>query len=235
MLTVRRAAERGRAASGWLDSWYSFSFADYRDPEHTRFSVLRVLNEDHLAPGSGFPEHPHRDVEIITYMLAGSLAHEDSLGNRRVIARGEVQRLGAGHGVWHSETAVGDQTAAHLLQIWLYPAEKGLDPEYECQSIPDEEKRGQLRFIAAPDGRGGSLRLRQQALVFAAILDDGQTVEYDFAPDRCGYLHVALGSIRIEDQELAAGDAVMIDDEKSLQLTGLTGGGELLLFDLPGA
>ena len=228
-LTVRPAAARGHADHGWLDSYHSFSFADYHDPRHMGFRALRVINEDRVAPGRGFGSHGHRDMEIISYVLAGELAHQDSLGNGSTIRPGEIQRMSAGTGVRHSELNPSPTTPVHFLQIWIVPDRAGHAPGYEQVAIAPDELAGRLRLIASPDGAGGSVTIHQDARVYAARLAPGQTVELVVAPGRHAWLQVARGAIAVGATALAAGDGASTSTPGTLTLTG---DGEVLIFDL---
>ncbi|OYY50107.1 MAG: quercetin 2,3-dioxygenase [Methylophilales bacterium 28-44-11] len=232
MITLRKSQARGHANHGWLDSYHSFSFAEYYDSAHMQYSVLRVINEDKVAPGTGFGMHGHRDMEIITYMLGGEIKHQDSMGNGAVIKAGDVQRMSAGTGVRHSEVNASDNTEAHLLQIWLLPSQQGLPPSYEDKTIPYEQKLNQWRLIASPTARSQSLMIQQDVELWATILDAHHSITYDIQSTRCGYLQVARGQVKLNGQLLSAGDAAMIDAESHLQLQALEES-ELLLFDLP--
>ena len=231
MLTVRKANERGHANHGWLDTHHTFSFADYYDPAQMGFSVLRVLNDDTVAGGGGFPPHGHRDMAIISYVIEGALAHRDNLGNGSVIKPGDVQRMSAGPGVVHSEFNASKTEPVHFLQIWIVPSKSGLPSGYEQKHYGDDDKRGTLRLVASPDGAGGSVRIQQDARVYASLLDDGQTVSHDFGA-RKGWVHVVTGHARVGDLELAAGDGVAIEGEPRVTITSKDRG-EVLLFDLP--
>ena len=234
MITIRRSQERGHANHGWLDSYHSFSFADYYDPRHMGISALRVINEDRVDAGAGFPTHPHRDMEIISYVLDGALEHRDSMGNGSVIRPGDVQRMSAGTGVTHSEFNASDSEAVHFLQIWIIPSRRGLTPGYQQQHYPDEDKRGKLRLVASPDGGQGSLTIHQDVRVYAMLADRGEAAEYVIDPGRCLYLHVARGSLALGDSELHGGDGVSIVDQQGVSLEGIDNA-EVLLFDLPAA
>ncbi len=231
MITVRRAGERGHADHGWLDTRHTFSFASYHDPAHMGFRALRVINEDRVAPGTGFGAHSHRDMEIITYVLEGGLAHKDSMGNGSVIRPGNVQRMSAGTGVTHSEFNASESEPVHFLQIWILPERAGLRPSYEEKPFTREEKRGVLRLIASPDGRDGAATLRQDARVHASVLEPGGRITHRLAPGRHAWLHVVSGALALGDLALAGGDGVAISDEPALSLTA-TAPSELLLFDL---
>ena len=234
MITIRRAKERGHADHGWLDTFHTFSFADYWDPRHMGWGPLRVINEDRVAPASGFPTHAHRDMEIITYVLAGALEHRDSLGTGSVIRPGEVQRMSAGTGVRHSEYNASKTEPVHLLQIWIEPARTGIAPGYEQKTFGEAERRGRLRLIAAPDGRDGAVTIHQDATVYAATLARGERVEHALAPGRLGWLQVARGALLVNGEQLAQGDGAAIEGERSITLEAVEPA-ETLLFDLPGS
>jgi redox-sensitive bicupin YhaK (pirin superfamily) len=231
MIAVRKASDRGHFDHGWLNTYHTFSFADYYDPHFMGFRALRVINEDRVEPGRGFPTHGHRDMEIITYPLAGLLAHRDSLGTGSVIRPGEVQRMSAGTGVTHSEFNASPSEALHLLQIWLLPARKGLQPSYEQKAFPDAEKRSRLRLVASPEGLDGSVTIGQDVSLYAAQLEPGDRVSHHFAPGRHGWVQVARGKVRLNSHELAAGDGAAVSEEESVELGGKESA-ELLLFDL---
>ncbi|TAN50991.1 MAG: pirin family protein [Betaproteobacteria bacterium] len=230
MNTVRRAGERGYADHGWLKSFHSFSFADYHDPAHMGFGALRVINEDRIAPGTGFGTHGHRDMEIISYVLEGALAHRDSMGNGSGIAPGDVQRMSAGRGVTHSEFNHDPQGETHFLQIWLEPAVRGLEPSYEQKHYSAADKRGRLRLIASPDGAEGSVTIHQDARVYAALVDGGERVRHPLAAGRRAYLHVARGSVHANGEALNAGDALKTTASEIVIERGTAA--EVLLFDL---
>lgn len=232
MITLRPAAERGHAQHGWLDSWHSFSFADYFDPEHVHFGPLRVINEDRIAAGSGFGQHGHRDMEILSYVLDGALAHKDSMGNAASIVPGEVQRMSAGSGVLHSEFNHNPSGETHFLQIWIVPSRAGGAPGYEQKAFAEAEKRGRLRLVASSDGAEGSVRIQQDVRLYAGLFDGSETASYAFAPGRLGYLHVARGAVSVNGRALRAGDALKFVDEPGLQISGGEQA-EVLLFDLP--
>ena len=232
-MEVRRSAERGHAVHGWLDSYHSFSFADYYDPEHMGYGALRVINEDRVQPGTGFGTHGHRDMEIITYVLEGALGHEDSMGNGSTIVPGDVQRMSAGTGVRHSEYNHQRQGVTHFLQIWIEPDRHGVTPSYEQKHFADSEKRGRLRLIASPDGREGSVSIQQDALVYAGLFDGGEHARVEIAPRRKGYVHVVRGRVTVNDEPLEAGDALKIASGAIAIERGK--GAEVLLFDLPPA
>lgn len=229
MITIRRAAERGHADHGWLDTYHTFSFADYYDPDHMGFRTLRVINEDRVAPGRGFGTHGHRDMEIISYVLDGALAHRDSMGTDGVIRPGEVQRMSAGTGVMHSEMNGSDAERVHFLQIWIVPERRNLAPSYEQKAFPEEERRGMLKLVASPDASDGSVKIHQDVRLYTALLD-GHSVTHDFAAGRYGWLQVARGQAQVNGQRLEAGDGAAIADEPSVTITGT--GAEVLLFDL---
>ena len=224
--------DRGHFHHGWLDTHFTFSFADYFDPKHVQFRTLRVLNDDRVAPGAGFPEHPHRDMEIVTYVLEGGLQHRDSMGNGSVIRPGDVQYMSAGTGVTHSEFNPSKTEALRLLQIWMFPKEKGLDPVYDQKTFSAEEKRGKLRLVASPDGRDGSVKIRQDNELYATLLGDGDVVRHELKPERHAYVQVARGSVKLNGKTLDEGDGAAVSSEKSLELAGVKDA-EVLLFDLP--
>ena len=232
MSDIRKAAERGHANHGWLDSYHSFSFADYYDPAHMGYGALRVINDDRVEPGQGFGMHGHRDMEIITYVLEGALEHKDSMGNGSVIRPGNVQRMSAGTGVRHSEFNPSRAERVHLLQIWIEPKFTGVRPGYEEKEFSPAEKTGRLRLIASPDGREGSVTIHQDALVYAALLDGKNAVAHALAPGRRAYVHVARGAVKLNGIELKGGDGVKIAGENELKFSGARQA-ELLLFDLP--
>ena len=232
MNPIRRSEERGHANHGWLDSYHTFSFADYYDPAHMGYSVLRVINEDRVQPGQGFGTHGHRDMEIVSYVLEGALGHKDSMGNGSTIRPGDVQRLSAGRGMLHSEFNYEKQGVTHFLQIWIEPNVRGIPPSYEQKHFGDDEKRGRLRLVASPDGRDGSVSIHQDALLFAGLFDGDEAARYSFAAGRKGYLHVARGAIVANGQRLSAGDALAADDGAIALADGRKA--EVLLFDLPG-
>jgi len=232
MITLRRSQERGHADHGWLKSLHSFSFADYYDPAHMGFGPLRVINEDRVAPGSGFGTHGHRDMEIISYVLDGELAHRDSMGNGSVIRPGDVQRMSAGSGVRHSEYNHAADRTTHFLQIWIEPSVTGIAPSYEEKRFGDADKAGRLRLIASPDGADGSVRIHQDARLYVSRLSGGETLTTELAAGRLGYLHLIRGAVTLNGQRLAGGDAARISDETLLSISA-EGDAELLLFDLP--
>src|SRR3954466_15441084 len=211
MLMVRKAAERGHADHGWLDTPHTFSFADYHDPRHMGFGPLRVINDDTVAAGAGFPPHSHRDMEIISYVLEGSLEHKDSMGNGSVMRPGDVQRMSAGTGVTHSEYNASKTAPVHFLQIWIIPSGRGLPAGYEQKHFSEDDRRGRLRLVASPDGADGSVRLQQDARLYAALLTPGQAVTHRFARGRKGWLHLARGAAELGTTALAAGDGAAIE------------------------
>lgn len=231
MIKLRKASERGYAHHGWLESWHSFSFADYRDPAHVNFGPLRVINEDIVQPGTGFGTHGHRDMEILTYVLSGALRHRDSMGHGEDIRYGEVQVMSAGTGVQHSEVNPSPDEAVHLLQIWIMPDRKTLTPGYQQKNFPLQDKLSRWCLLASPDTAQGSLLIHQDARVFAARLDGAETLEYPLAAGRKAYLHVARGSLQANGYTLAAGDALMFSDEAAVALSAARDA-EVLLFDL---
>jgi redox-sensitive bicupin YhaK (pirin superfamily) len=229
MTELRLARERGHAEHGWLDSWHSFSFADYHDPRYMGFGPLRVINEDRIQNGSGFGPHGHRDMEIITYVLEGALAHRDSIGTGSTIVPGDVQRMSAGAGVRHSEYNAAEGVT-HFLQIWIEPEATGVAPSYEQKRFSAEEKRGRLRLIASPDRREESLLIHQDALVYAGLFDGAERAELALGADRKGYVHVARGAITVNGHALQAGDALKTDGRITVEAGR---GAEVLVFDLP--
>ena len=233
MITLRPAAERGKADFGWLDSRHTFSFGGYRDPQHMGFGPLRVINEDRVQPGQGFGTHPHSDMEIISYVLQGALEHKDSIGTGSVIRPGDVQRMSAGTGILHSEFNHSKTEPVHFLQIWLIPEADGIKPSYEQKRFEDADKRGRLRLVASPDGREGSVTVHLGASLYTSILDKGQRVQHTFAPRRLGWVQVARGALDVNGKELRAGDGAAIEDEHGLSLTAHADDTEFLLFDLP--
>jgi redox-sensitive bicupin YhaK (pirin superfamily) len=232
MLEIRRANDRGHANHGWLDSYHSFSFADYWDPRHVEFGPLRVINEDRVVPGAGFGTHGHRDMEIISYVLEGELAHKDSTGTSSVIRQGDVQRMSAGRGVMHSEFNNSQSQPVHFLQIWIQPDVTGIAPEYEQKRFEPEDKRGRLRLVASPDGAGGSVRIHQDARLFTGLLDGAERTTLEVAPGRRLYVHVARGKVTANGEVLDAGDALKLTDTLVLSLAD-GADAEVLVFDLP--
>ena len=231
MLTVRKSQERGHADHGWLNSFHSFSFAGYYDPNHMGFGNLRVINEDRIAPGRGFGTHGHRDMEIISYVLSGELAHKDSMGNIKGIPPGDVQRMSAGTGVQHSEFNHAEGQTTHFLQIWIEPNVGGIPPSYEQKTFPDGQKRGALRLVASPDGRDGSVTIHADACLYAGLIDAQETVDKALDPARKTYVHLLRGTLQVNGQALSAGDAALMEGESSLSLTEGRDS-EVLVFDL---
>ncbi len=232
MIELRKGSDRGYADHGWLKSFHSFSFADYYDPKHMGFGPLRVINEDRVAAGMGFGTHGHRDMEIISYVLDGALAHKDSMGNGSAIRPGDVQRMSAGTGVTHSEFNHSRDGVTHFLQIWIQPNVNGIAPSYEEKHFDANSKRGVLRLIASPDGREGSVLIHQDACVYAALLDGDETATQTIAANRLGYVHVARGSIDVNGQRLEAGDALKLSGGGAIELRAGRDA-EVLFFDLP--
>ena len=232
MIKLRPANERGHAQHGWLDSWHSFSFADYNDARHVHWGPLRVINEDRVQPGQGFGTHSHRDMEIISYVISGALAHKDSMGNGAAIVPGEVQRMSAGTGVTHSEFNHERDHVTHFLQIWIIPKFRGIDPGYEQKMFPDAEKRGRLRLVASRDGADGSVTINQDARMFAGLFDGTESSTLELAHGRLGYVHVVKGSATVNGHAVSAGDALLYEDETAVRVERGTGA-ELLVFDLP--
>ncbi len=231
MITIRKSRERGHFDHGWLNTYFTFSFADYYDPQHVHFRTLRVLNDDRVAAGAGFPEHPHRDMEIVTYVLEGALEHRDSMGNGSVIRPGDVQYMSAGSGVTHSEFNASKSEPVHLLQIWMFPEKKGFKPAYDQKNFPREDKQGKLRLVASPDGRDGSVTIRQDNELYATVLGTGESVRHELKPERYAFVQVARGSVKLNGTTLGEGDGAAISGEKAIELTGVKDA-EVLLFDL---
>jgi redox-sensitive bicupin YhaK (pirin superfamily) len=231
MLTLRKSSERGHADHGWLNSFHSFSFADYHDPKHMGFGNLRVINEDRIAPGTGFGAHSHRDMEIISYVLEGALAHKDNMGNGTSIVPGDVQRMSAGSGVQHSEFNHAPQQTTHFLQIWIIPDRRGITPGYEQKHFDTEGKRGRLRLVASPDGRDGSVTVHADAAMYAGLFDGGESAERKLDPARKAYVHLVRGKLTVNGEPLFAGDAALLEDEAMLEL-GRGQGAEVIVFDL---
>ena len=231
MLTIRRSNDRGGGHYGWLDTKHTFSFSDYWDEKWMGFRSLRVINEDWVAPASGFPTHPHRDMEIITYVLSGQLEHKDSLGTGSVILPGDGQRMTAGRGIRHSEYNPSATDKVHLLQIWIMPDKQGHEPGYEQKSFPEADKRGKLRLIASRDGADGSVKINQDAKLFVTLLSSGEEVKHALAAKRHAWLQVAKGEIELNGEKLRQGDGAAVSDEKGLTIKG-TKDAEVLLFDL---
>jgi quercetin 2,3-dioxygenase len=231
MITLRQARERGHFDHGWLNTYHTFSFDQYYDPRYMGFRQLRVINEDFVAPGRGFPMHGHRDMEIITYILEGALQHEDSMGNGSIIRPGDVQRMTAGTGVRHSEKNASNEEQVHLLQIWILPDTVGLEPGYEQKAFADDERRGRLRLIASDDGRDGSVTVHQDVSVFASILGAGERVKHDMDQTRHGWIQIARGEISVNGQRAGQGDGASASGESSLEILAEQPS-EILLFDL---
>lgn len=231
MMKIRRSHERGGADHGWLKTRHSFSFADYYDPQWMGWGNLRVINEDHIAPGTGFGTHGHRDMEIVTYVLSGELAHKDSLGNGASIPPGDVQRMSAGRGILHSEFNHAPNQTTHLLQIWILPSRQGIEPGYEQKGFVEAEKRGRLRLVASPDGSDGSVTIHADARLYAGLFDAGESAELSLDPKRKTYVHLVRGSLVANGEKLAAGDALLMDGEATLTLAE-GDDAEVLVFDL---
>jgi|SRR5882672_3782475 len=231
MMEIRKSQDRGLAEHGWLRSFHSFSFADYRDPENMGFGHLRVINEDRIQPGTGFGTHGHRDMEIISYVLEGALAHKDSMGNGSTIVPGDVQRMSAGKGVMHSEFNQSKDGVTHFLQIWIEPNVAGIAPSYEQKHFDAASRRGNLRLLASPDGRDASVTIHQDAFLYAALLEGADRVVHTLRPGRRAYMHVARGKVMANGQPLEAGDALKVVDTSELVLERGRGA-EVLLFDL---
>jgi quercetin 2,3-dioxygenase len=227
MIQLRPSNARGQADHGWLRGYHSFSFADYYDPAEMGWGPLRVIK-----PGTGFGQHGHRDMEIVTYLLEGPLEHKDSMNNGTLFRRPEVQRMSAGRGVQHSEFNPSEREGLHLLQIWIEPDVRGIPPEYEQKAFPDEEKRGRLCLIASPDGREGSLTIHQDARLYASLFSAGESVSHALAPGRRAYLHLVSGELSVNGVRLSGGDGAKISDEAALSISAMTDA-EMLLFDLP--
>ncbi len=231
MIHIHKSSDRGHANHGWLDSRFSFSFAEYYDPAYTHFRTLRVMNDDRIAGGGGFPTHPHRDMEIVTYVLEGALAHKDSMGNGSVIRPGDVQYMSAGTGVAHSEFNASDQETVHLYQIWMFPDRQNYVPAYDQKHFSEADKRGKLCLVVSPDGRDGSVKIRQDNELYASVLSPGQSVSHELKPGRHAYVQVARGTVKLNGQELQTGDGAALSEENLLALTCVTDA-EVLLFDL---
>jgi redox-sensitive bicupin YhaK (pirin superfamily) len=232
MLTLRKSEDRGRANFGWLDSRHSFSFGHYYDPAHMGFGPLRVINDDRVAGGGGFPTHPHQDMEIISYVLEGGLAHRDSIGNGSVIRPGDVQRMSAGTGIRHSEFNESKTAKAHFLQIWILPERAGLAPSYEQKAFTAEEKRSRLRLVGSRDGRDGSVTIHQDVDLYATLLADGEAVRHTLRDGRLGWVQVARGTATLNGEQLHPGDGVAIDTAGAVELVGTSDDAELLLFEM---
>lgn len=232
MITIRRSEERGHENYRWLDTRHTFSFGNYYDPNHMGFGPLRVINDDRVAPGGGFPTHPHNNMEIISYVIDGAIEHKDSMGTGSIVRAGEFQRMTAGTGVAHSEFNPSDTDPLHFLQIWILPERRGLKPEYEQRGFSDEERRGRLRLVASRGGVDGSLHINQDARLYSSLLSDGDEVKHSFDSGRRGWLHVVKGTVTLNCQKLSGGDGAAITDVDSIQIQGVDDG-EVLLFDLP--
>ncbi|MCC6697975.1 MAG: pirin family protein [Candidatus Hydrogenedentes bacterium] len=232
MITVRRANDRGHFDHGWLDTYHTFSFGAYRDPEHMGFRALRVINEDRVAPGAGFGEHPHRDMEIITYVLEGALEHRDSIGNGSVLHAGMFQRMSAGTGIRHSEFNASDRDPVHLYQIWIHPATDGLPPSYEEMTAPKTGAENEWTLIAGPDGGAGTMRIHQDAALYVASFSPGARIAYALEAGRHAWLQVVRGTVHVLGETLTASDGAAVSDEREL-LVEADAGAEVLVFDLP--
>ena len=231
MIAIRRAEDRGHADHGWLNTYHTFSFADYYDPAHMGFRGLRVINEDRVQPAQGFGTHPHRDMEIISYVLEGGLEHRDSMGNGSIIKPGEVQRMSAGSGVTHSEFNASSEELVHFLQIWLLPSQRGIQPGYEQKTMDRRDQAGRLRLVASPDGRDGSVTIHADANLYAGLFDKGASGNLDLPKGRHAWIHVARGQARINGNDLGAGDGVALTDEPDVRIEGIEAC-EVLVFDL---
>ncbi len=231
MIRVRKAADRGHADHGWLKTYHTFSFAGYRDAAHVHFRALRVMNEDWVAPGQGFGEHPHQDMEIVTYVLSGALEHKDSMGNGEVLRPGEFQRMSAGTGIVHSEFNPSATDATHLYQIWLFPERKGIVPSYQQKSFPETERHNRWQLVAARDAADGSLEIHTDARIYLATLEPGKSETHAIASGRHAWLQVLRGTISLGDHSLQAGDGASVSDESSIEISA-TSDAEIMLFDL---
>lgn len=231
MFKIRKSQDRGYANHGWLESYHSFSFAGYHDPAHMGWGNLRVINEDRVAPGTGFGKHGHRDMEIVSYVLSGNLAHQDSMGNIKGIPPGDVQRMSAGTGVTHSEFNHAEGQTTHFLQIWITPNVTGIAPSYEQKTIPDQQKRGTLRLVASPDGAAGSVTLNADATIYAGLFDGNESAELALDTERKAYVHLVRGELQINGQRISAGDALLIHSESRITISHGTDA-EVLVFDL---
>jgi redox-sensitive bicupin YhaK (pirin superfamily) len=232
MLNLRKAEERGRANLGWLDSRHSFSFGHYYDPKHMGIGPLRVINDDRVAPGAGFPTHPHGDMEIISYVLEGGLAHRDSIGTGSVIKPGDVQRMSAGSGIRHSEFNASQTEPVHFLQIWIIPEKEGLAPGYEQKTFDADSKRGRLKLVGSRDGRDGSVTIHSNVDLYATLPGEGGTVTHKLAAGRIGWVQVAQGTATLNGEELRPGDGVALDAGTEIVLTGTSDDAEVLVFDM---
>lgn len=231
MMTLRKAADRGHAKHGWLDSHHTFSFANYYDPDHMGFRSLRVINDDRVEGGKGFGAHPHRDMEIISYVLEGALAHKDSMGTGATIKPGDLQRMSAGTGVVHSEFNASPKDEVHFLQIWLVPDKTGIKPGYEQKAFPDDEKRGRLRLVASPNGAEGSVTIHTDTRLYAGIFGPGEKTQLTLPSNRYAWIHVARGKLRVNDIDVSEGDGVAVEQERELRIEGVDDA-EVLVFDL---
>lgn len=231
MIQVRKAADRGHANHGWLDTYHSFSFGDYHDREHMGFRSLRVMNEDRVEPGKGFGTHPHRDMEIVTYVLEGALEHKDSMGNGEVLRPGEFQRMSAGTGITHSEFNPSEVEPVHLYQIWLLPERKGIEPSYEQKQFPNEERHNRLRLVASQDAADGSLKIQQDARIFLSQIDDGVQISHNLPEGRHAWLQVLRGSVLLNDNDLRTSDGAAVSEESLITIQA-TSDAEIMLFDL---
>ncbi|HBE66513.1 MAG TPA: quercetin 2,3-dioxygenase [Planctomycetaceae bacterium] len=231
MLKVRHKNDRGHANYGWLDTYHSFSFGGYRDPQHMGFRTLRVMNEDLVAPGEGFGTHPHNDMEIVTYVLDGALEHRDSMGNGEILRPGEFQRMTAGTGITHSEFNPSSDESTHLYQIWLLPEQRGLTPSYEQKAFAESERAGRLRLVASPDATEGSLKIHQDVRIYLANLEAADSVEHEIATGRHAWLQVLRGEVQVAGTRLSAGDGLAVSEEPSLQIRAAADA-EVMLFDL---
>ncbi len=231
MIRVRKAADRGHANYGWLDTWHTFSFSSYQDPAHMRFRALRVMNEDFVAPGQGFGTHPHNDMEIVTYVLSGALEHRDSMGNGEVLRPGEFQRMSAGTGITHSEFNPSADEATHLYQIWLFPEKKGIEPSYEQKAFPEAERHNRLRLVASPDGAEGALTIHQDARIYLSTIDSGEQISLHLKPGRHAWLQVLRGGVVLNGTKLETSDGAAVSEDSELKIKA-DADAELLLFDL---
>ena len=232
MMNIRHSKDRGHANFGWLNAKHSFSFASYYDPNHMGFSDLRVINEDQVVPNQGFGTHSHKDMEIVTYVLAGELEHKDSIGNGSIIRVGDVQRMSAGSGIAHSEFNASAVTPVHLLQIWIEPNRFGIEPSYEQKNFSDEQKRGQLKLVASNDGRNDSMTIHQDASLYVSILENDDRLTYDVAENRAVWLQIVKGKLKINDRVVETGDGVSISGANAMSIVGVGDESEFLLFDL---
>lgn len=232
MLTIRKSDDRGATDLGWLDGKHTFSFGEYHDPRHIHFRTLRVINDDRVAPGGGFPTHPHQDMEIITYVISGALEHKDSTGGGGVIRPGDVQMMSAGSGVTHSEFNHSKSEPVRLLQIWIFPEQKRLDPSYDQRHFAEAERAGTLRPVVTPDGRDGSMVIHQDASIYAGVLASGDRVEHAIGDGRGVWVQVAVGGVTVNGQSLAEGDGLAVENESSLEIVGGAERSEVLVFDL---